>query len=229
MRTSEMKQFNYLVVIFLSTLMISPWGIAEDAIEIIKPVKQQWAHINFQLSGKQQEEGFEQLIKDVDLLTKQHSDLAEVWIWSGIVKSSFAGAKGGLGALSLAKSAKKDLEKSLSIDAKALNGAAYMSLGTLYHKVPGWPIGFGDDDKADEYLKLALELYPNGKETNYFYGEYLYDERKYAKANEYLMTAHQIPVRENRRITDEFRQTEIDTLIEKVGKRLKKLEKRHEK
>ena len=48
---------------------------------------------------------------------------AEPLIWEGIVVSSEAGARGGLGALSLCKDAKQRLEEALKINDKALNGA----------------------------------------------------------------------------------------------------------
>ena len=34
------------------------------------------------------------------------------------------------------------------------------SLGVLYYKVPGWPIGFGDKDKARDLLQKALAVNP---------------------------------------------------------------------
>ena len=46
-------------------------------------------------------------------------------------------ARGGLGALSLVKDAKKALEQALEIDPRALDGSAYTSLGSLYYQVPG--------------------------------------------------------------------------------------------
>ncbi len=50
--------------------------------------------------------------------------------------STYAGAKGGLGALSLAKKSRAVLESALMIDDQALQGSAYTSLGALYAKVP---------------------------------------------------------------------------------------------
>ena len=85
---------------------------------------------------------------------------AEALIWEGIIESSYAGAKGGLGALSLCKEARGNLEAALKLDPKALDGSAYTSLGTLYYKVPGFPVGFGDDDKAGKLLQKALEAEP---------------------------------------------------------------------
>ncbi len=67
----------------------------------------------------------------------KYADRAEPEIWYGIIVASYAGAKGGLGALSLAKDAKQALEHALAIDPKALAGSAYTSLGSLYYQVPG--------------------------------------------------------------------------------------------
>ena len=75
----------------------------------------------------------------------------------------------GLGAFNYAKASKKDLEKALSIDPDALSGSAYTSLGTLYFNVPGWPIGFGDDEKAEQLLK-SPDGKPIGIDSNYFMG-----------------------------------------------------------
>ncbi len=47
------------------------------------------------------------------------------------------------------------MDQSISIDGSVLQGSAYTSLGTLYYQVPGWPIGFGDDEKAEELLEQA--------------------------------------------------------------------------
>ena len=102
--------------------------------------------------------------------TQARPQAAEAWIWSGIVSSSWAGAQGGLGALSKVKAAKVDLEKALALDPKALQGSAYTSLAALYDRVPGWPIGFGDADKAEQLLKQALQLNPTGIDSQYLRG-----------------------------------------------------------
>ncbi len=98
-------------------------------------------------------------------------------MWEGIVVSSWAGEKGGLGALSLVKQAKTIYEQAIKIDGKALDGSAYNSLGVLYYKVPSWPLGFGDKDKAGELLQKALAINPQGIDPNFFYAEYLAETR----------------------------------------------------
>jgi hypothetical protein len=44
----------------------------------------------------------------------------------------------------------------------------------LYDRVPGWPIGFGDSDNAEQSLKQALPLNPTGIDSLYFWGDHLY-------------------------------------------------------
>jgi tetratricopeptide (TPR) repeat protein len=211
---------NFILAIIMS-FVLAP-AKASDNTASVEQVSKEWAQANFQMADQAQESMFEKLLQDVEQLKQANRNDATALIWSGIVKSSYAGIKGGIGALSLVKEAKKDLERALEIDADALNGSAQMSLGTLYHKVPGWPIGFGDDKKAEQYLKKALEINPNNKGANYFYGEYLYDEGHYRQAKSVLTHALEIAPRQNARIVDEHRHNEIKMLLAKVTKRLDK-------
>ncbi|WP_425234168.1 tetratricopeptide repeat protein, partial [Vibrio parahaemolyticus] len=104
---------------------------------------------------------------------------------------SLASAQGGVGALSLAKEAKSLREVLIATSPQTLDGSAYSSLGSLYYKVPGWPIGFGNDDKAEEMLKKALESNPKGIDPNYFYGHFLAEEVRAKEAKLYLTRAMQ--------------------------------------
>ncbi|MFG1174524.1 tetratricopeptide repeat protein [Erwiniaceae bacterium CAU 1747] len=139
---------------------------------------------------------------------KNNSD-APLLIWSAIIDSSWAGAKGGLGALSLVKQARSDLEKAIEIDPSALQGSAWTSLGALYYQVPGWPIGFGDKEKAGEMLKKALAINPDGIDPNYFYGDFLLKEKKTDEAKRYLEKALKAPSRAGREIADSGRRRDI--------------------
>ena len=185
----------------------------------IAHLQQRWAEVNYQLEGKTQLTEFDHLVDEAVQVTAMYPNSAESWIWSGIIKSTYAGAKGGLGALSLAKESKADLEKAMSLNDHALEGSAYTSLGTLYYSVPGWPVGFGDDDKAEELLQMALALNPNGIDSNYFYGSYLINEKRYDEARQFLHKAQMAPPRPDRQLADEGRQQEIlDALAGIEGK-----------
>jgi len=180
-------------------------------------IQQAWAKVNYETpAGDARAQAFEALEKRAEQFTKQHPTRAEALIWEGIIESSYAGAKGGLGALGLAKEARGNLEKALKIDPTALDGSAYTSLGTLYARVPGFPVGFGDDDKARKLLQKALELNPNGIDPNYFYADFLYEEGQYAEAAKYLERAAKAPPRPGRETADKGRHGEIDALAAKI-------------
>jgi tetratricopeptide (TPR) repeat protein len=184
-------------------------------------IQQAWATANYDTpEGDARAEALLALEKRAEAFVKQHPGRAEALIWEGIIESSCAGAKGGLGALGLAKEARGNLEAALKIDPKALDGSAYTSLGTLYYKVPGFPLGFGDDDKAQEMLRKALELNPEGIDPNYFYGEFLYEEGEYKQALQYLDKAAKAPARPGRERADQGRRAEIAALAAKARARL---------
>ena len=208
------------VVVGITALILSTVSMAESQRDAVEYLQQQWAIGNYQLIDKTQKARFEALIKQADQKILEHPNSAELYIWRGIIKSTYAGAKGGLGALGYAKSAKADLEKALELNADALQGSAYTSLGTLYFNVPGWPIGFGDDDKAEVLLKKALLINPEGIDPNYFYGDYLRSEKRYAEAKNYMEKALQAKRREGRRLADEGRRKEIRQALLDIETRL---------
>lgn len=110
-----------------------------------------WAEIQYQLPEAQREAALEKRPKAPR--SPANSRRPRKPGSGGIITSNWAGAQGGLGALGKAKDAKAYLEKAIALDPGALQGSAYTSLGTLYDRVPGWPIGFGDEDKADQLLR----------------------------------------------------------------------------
>lgn len=190
---------------------------ADDLTGAIADLQQRWAVANYELHDKPRVAALELLAQDAQALTARYPARAEAWIWSGIIRATLAGAHGGLGALGIAKAARLDLEHALKIDPNALNGAAYTSLGTLYHKVPDWPISFGDDKRAEQLLRQALDVDPNDIDANYFYAEFEYDEGHPAQAVRYLERARAAPPRPGRELADRGRQGEITALLAKAG------------
>ncbi|AZE49124.1 hypothetical protein C4K04_3452 [Pseudomonas chlororaphis] len=128
--------------------------------------------------------------------------------------------RGGLGALSKAKAAKGYLEKAIALDPNALQGSAYTSLAALYDRVPGWPIGFGDSEKAEQLLKQALQVNPNGIDSLYFWGDHLYRQKRYGEARDALQKALRAAPRPGRETADAGRRKEIEALLVAVSKKL---------
>lgn len=209
-------------VALLGTCLLAGPSIAAQAADPafdaeLLNIQQAWARTAYEVpAGDARVQAFDALEKRAEKFTHEHPNRPEALIWEGIIESSYAGAKGGLGALSLCKEARGNLESAIKLDPKALDGSAYTSLGTLYFKVPGFPIGFGDDAKAEKLLKKALELNPNGIDPNYFYAEYLFEQDRYPEALQYLDKAAKAPARPGRESADKGRRSEIASLKARV-------------
>lgn len=201
-----------LSVLALLAAPLARAGMDDD----VRQLQREWEEVKYHKPKADQEKAFEALAQTASTVRAKYTDRAEADIWYGIIVASYAGAKGGLGALSLAKDAKAAFEHALAVDPKALAGSAYTSLGSLYYQVPGWPIGFGDDKKAREMLEAALKLNPDGIDPNFFYGDYLYRKGDYANAKKALERALKAPARPDRPLADEGRRKEIDELLAKI-------------
>ncbi|WP_420477170.1 hypothetical protein [Noviherbaspirillum sp. ST9] len=201
----------------LSALPMAFSGVMDD----VSRLQQEWERVKYQTPPPEQEREFARLSAEAESLVVQNPRRAEVLIWHGIVAASHAGAKGGLGALSLVKAAKQDFEQALEINPEALSGSAYTSLGSLYYQVPGWPLGFGDDKKAFEYLRKGLSINPDGIDPNYFYGDFLYRKGDLDGAERALKKAMTAPPRPGRRVADEGRRREAAELLEKIAEKRK--------
>jgi tetratricopeptide (TPR) repeat protein len=199
-----------MITLLLLALPLAAFaGLEED----VNALQKDWAEIKYQRPAAEQEKAFAALTKTADSVRGRHAGRAEPQIWYGIIAASYAGARGGLGALSIVKDAKKALEQALEIDPKALDGSAYTSLGSLYYQVPGWPIGFGNEEKARELLGKALALNPDGIDPNYFLGDFLYRKGDYAAAREALNKALKAAARPGRELADQGRRKEIESLL----------------
>jgi tetratricopeptide (TPR) repeat protein len=192
------------------------FALTEDGQQRLQQLQTRWAEINYQLPKDQREAAFAKLGAAAEEAVKAEPKAAELLIWRGVILSTWAGAKGGLGALELVKQAKTSLEAALAIDPQALSGSAYTSLGSLYYQVPGWPLGFGNDKQAEAMLKKALQINPDGIDPNYFYGDYLFRQKRYAGARTALLRAQAAGDRPGRALADEGRRGEIRALLAKV-------------
>ncbi|MDR6982610.1 cytochrome c-type biogenesis protein CcmH/NrfG [Rheinheimera pacifica] len=222
MNTMRQALYKTLQLLALASALLLTAAANADVLQDIKPLQDRWAEVNYSISDEQKEAAFSALLEQANAVVAANPDKAEALIWRGIIKSSYAGAKGGLGAMSLADGSKADLEAALQLDSQALQGSAYTSLGVLYYKVPGWPIGFGSDKTAKLMLEKALTINPQGIDPNYFYAEFLTQKRDYKAAMGYIEKARQAPPRPERQTADQGRLQEITALEAKIAKKLKR-------
>lgn len=205
---------KWMILVLASVVAMPSW--AQDVETELAQIQQRWAEIQYQVPDQAKEKAFEKLAADAEAFAGRYPDRAEPLIWKGIVLSTYAGAKGGLGALGLVKDARAALEAALEIDPEALDGSAYTSLGSLYYQVPGWPLGFGDDKKARQYLQKALAINPNGLDANYFFADYLREQGETERARMYFNQVLKAPDRPGRALADQGRRAEAQAQLDKL-------------
>ncbi len=208
----RITRYLSILALGLSALANADEGLDQGILEI----QHQWSHIHYQLPEKQQGDAYSATEKQADALIARYPDRAEPLVWKAIVISTHAGVKGGLGALGMVREARDLLEQAQKIDANVLDGSIYTSLGSLYYQVPGWPLGFGNDKKAKEFLNKALSINPDGIDANYFYGDYLYRQGDYPGALAALEKALHAPARSNRQLADTGRRKEAQAIIDEI-------------
>ena len=212
-----MKKLTIISLLFLTQ---SIFAVQDDVLDKVKPIQKEWAIVKYRMTDDKKAQAYENLANQSEALAAQYPDRAEPLIWQAINLSSYAGAVGGIKSITKAlpavKRARDLLHQAESIDASALDGSVYTSLGALYYQVPGWPIGFGDKKQARIYLERAMADNLNKLDAGFFYGDYLVKRKNYAKAKGILETALNEPLLIDRPVADQGRRDEIKTLLDSV-------------
>jgi tetratricopeptide (TPR) repeat protein len=210
------------MMLLLGFITLNAPAFADERLDAgIAQIQHEWAKASYQTPKDAQENAFKALTEEAHQLTVNNPNAPEALIWEGISNSSYAKAKGGLGALKFAEKARDLFLESEKINPQALQGSAYTSLGSLYYKVPGWPISFGDKKKARSYLEKALKINPTGIDQNYFYADFLEDQGEHAKAIEYFKNALAAPPRAGREDADAGRKKEIEVALQHAEEKVK--------
>lgn len=184
-------------------------------------IESEWARIKYQVKEPDQQlHQIDALARQAAAVAAKYPGRAEPLLWQGIVTSEEAGMAGMFQKLGFASSARDILHKAERIDPTVFNGGVPMSLGVLYYRVPGFPIGFGSTAKARSYLQTALKQDPDGLDSNYFYGDFLYNQGDYAGAKVYFERALRAPVNPQRPVWYAGRRNDVRAELAKVQRRL---------
>ena len=193
-------------------------ALAVTMAQDVKAINDGWAHIAYEVRGSStQTRALDRLASQAAALVARYPKQAEPLLWQGIVVSEQANRANFLHKLGLATRARDLIARAYAINPRAANGGAAMSLGVLYYKVPGSPIGFGDDARARRLLREALALDPAGLDANYFYGDFLHDQGDEAGARSYLQKALRAPHDPARPVWDAGRRREVQALLNQLG------------
>lgn len=200
--------------------------VLDPVMEQIVPLQNEWARIKYQVPDKEDQlAAIAKLEQQAAKVSTANPSRAEPKIWEAIILSTDAGIVKGMSALPKVNKAKELLEQAEKIDSNALDGSAHTSLGSLYYQVPGWPVGFGDNEKAEEHLKMAVQMNPEGIDSNFFYGDFLLQDDRIDEAKTYLNRALNAVPRPGRELADAGRRQEIKAALAKAQETLKSKDK----
>lgn len=212
-------------MLYTCLALLSQAALADEALDSdLASLQHAWAKATYQTPKDQQETAFKALTEQAHQLAAKNPEANEAMIWEAIVLSGYAKSMGPLhpmNALKAAEQARDLLLASIKTNPQALNGSAYTTLGSLYFRVPGWPIGFGDKKKGREYLEKALQLNPAGIDSNYFYADFLRAQGDYSQAVTYYQKALQAPARPGREDADAGRKQEVEEGLKLAQSKLK--------
>jgi tetratricopeptide (TPR) repeat protein len=177
-----------------------------------------WEHVKLQVSDRDdQERQMASLAQRAGQIAKQYENVPDPIVWIGIITSEQASMANENGsptkALELAKRARDILEEVEKTNPETMDAGAPTTLGVLYDRVPGFPIGFGDKARARYYLQEAIRSAPNGLDANFYYGDFLYKHGEQAEAVRILERALTLPELSNRPIWDKSRRAAIREIL----------------
>ncbi len=141
------------------------------------------------------------------------SDSVESNFWLAANWGSYGQEKGIMKSLSLVSPIKEAAERVIGIDEGFFYGGPWRILGRLYHKAPGFPISIGDNDKALECLRKAVELGPRFFLNRLFLAELHISRREKEEAREQLEWIMDAPLNRNHEREDEGYKKEAERLL----------------
>jgi tetratricopeptide (TPR) repeat protein len=204
---------------FVALLLLSSQCFAENLIDSLQSIESRWASIYYSTPKQKRGPEYCRLLERTINLSRQHPKHAEPVILAAIIMASNADHQNAVSALESIHKARDLLIKAIEINPQAMNGSAYVTLGTLYYMVPKWPIAFGDEATAQKMLQTALKINPDGIDSNYFYGDFLLSNNRLNEAEKYFNRALAIPARAEQFYADNQLKKEAKLALESTKER----------
>ncbi|OYV19907.1 MAG: hypothetical protein CG439_695 [Methylococcaceae bacterium NSP1-2] len=211
-KTEAVKKLLFAVLMLVSSVCF-----ADSLSDSLNSIESEWATIYYGLPKQKQQTAYPVLLDKLQQLAKTYPNDAGVIYWQALIKASSADHQNPLTALQTVNEVRDLLTKAIAINPQVMNGAAYVVLGTLYDKVPSWPIAFGNDNTAKTMLETALKINPNGIANNYFYGKFLLSHDDQKAAEHYFNLALAAPIRPEQPYADQQMKLKVQHALEKIN------------
>lgn len=168
---------------------MDPAGSRERAGLLWREARARFSQVDLGLyAGEISEEEAMRRLEEVQALAQEAvaaaggTPPAQAYFWRGAARAKRGELKGVLNALFMADDLQEDLRSAVEADPSYSN--PYYVAGQLYHRVPGFPISFGDTSGAVSFSRKSVELHEeayDAREVTVRYWDY------YVKLAEHLL------------------------------------------
>lgn len=158
---------------------------SRESAAIAELSRLEFMQAQLELDKNRRVQQFEKCIAIADQALALNANDVRGLFWKAAAMGKMAEDSGIVNALRMLRPMEKMLLKVVALDEKYENAGAHRALGRIYHKLPGFPISFGSNQKALMHLKRAHDLFPQDVITRAFYAELLYDEGKRGEARKH--------------------------------------------
>jgi predicted Zn-dependent protease len=207
-----LKILRFLVIL----AWIAPVGPA--AADDVAALKQRWAELKYlHPTDRDRVAQSEALEGEAAALAEREPSARTLLLQADIINltAEFMHSTASLGKV---RAARDILLTALQSEPE--NPAVLAALGSVYYEVPGWPIGFGDRKKAEAYLRKAIALAPDDRDTNFFMGDMLLATGRAGQAVPYLEKA--LAASQQGSVFDRGRHDEIASALAKARHRIRR-------
>ena len=168
---------------------MNPAGSRERAELLWREARARFSQVDLGLyAGEISEEEAMRRLEEIQALAQEAVEAAagtppaQAYFWRGAARAKRGELKGVLNALFMADDLQEDLRSAVRADPSYSN--PYYVAGQLYHRVPGFPISFGDTSGAVSFSRKSVELHEeayDAREVTVRYWDY------YVKLAEHLL------------------------------------------
>jgi tetratricopeptide (TPR) repeat protein len=158
---------------------------SRESTAIAELSRLQFMHAQLEQDKSRRVQLFENCIAVADRALFLNANDVRGLFWKAAAMGKMAEDSGMVNALRMLRPMENLLLKVVALDEQYENAGAHRALGRIYHKLPGFPISFGSNQKALMHLKRAHELFPRDVITRAFYAELLYDEGRKDEARKH--------------------------------------------
>jgi tetratricopeptide (TPR) repeat protein len=192
-----------------------------DVAAALQQIEDRWTAVRYEIKGDAEKlTAVHALERDSQALMQAHPSSMEAKVWYALSLLAEADIRHNASALSIVKDARRLLEEA-EAQPNTMQVQILNALGDLYAQVPGWPIAFGNNKTAEEYLKRAIAADPGGLYNNYLYADFLEHHGRTREALAYFETALKAPPRPGHERLDTHRHKEVEDDLAALRRKLK--------